>query len=111
MADQPRDDDHGNADAELEDGRMPFLAHLRELRDRVRNAAIFFMAAFLVCWYFATDIFAWLREPLFQIWRQHTGMPPCMSSAELGGVVDPVRLVNLFRCIPPGEDFVEFPCV
>ena len=28
--------------AELEESRMPFLAHLRELRDRVRNAALFF---------------------------------------------------------------------
>jgi sec-independent protein translocase protein TatC len=57
--------------AELEKGRMPFLAHLAELRDRLRNAAIVFIAAFLVCWYFAKDIFAWLRGPLFDIWVQH----------------------------------------
>jgi sec-independent protein translocase protein TatC len=57
--------------AELEAGRMPFLQHLAELRDRVRNAAIYFMLAFLVCWYFAKTIFAWLREPLFDIWNQH----------------------------------------
>jgi sec-independent protein translocase protein TatC len=57
--------------AELEAGRMPFLRHLAELRDRVRNAAIYFMLAFLVCWYFAKAIFAWLREPLFHIWNQH----------------------------------------
>jgi sec-independent protein translocase protein TatC len=60
-------------EADLDDGRMPFLAHLRELRDRVRNAAMFFIVAFLVCWFFAKEIFAWLREPLFVIWRQHTG--------------------------------------
>jgi sec-independent protein translocase protein TatC len=60
-------------EAELEDGRMPFLQHLTELRDRVRNAALYFALAFLVCWYFATDIFRWLREPLFTIWRLHTG--------------------------------------
>src|SRR3954469_22079420 len=58
-------------EGELEAGRMPFLAHLVELRDRVRNAAITFMLAFVVCWYFAKDIFAWLREPLFVIWRHH----------------------------------------
>jgi sec-independent protein translocase protein TatC len=65
-------------DAELEDGRMPFLAHLRELRDRVRNAAIAFTLAFLACWYFSKQIFAWLREPLFKIWALHTGpgIPP-----------------------------------
>ena len=50
-------------DAELEGGRMPFLSHLAELRDRVRNAAIFFMLAFVVCWYFADEIFVWLKEP------------------------------------------------
>jgi sec-independent protein translocase protein TatC len=56
---------------DLEAGRMPFLQHLVELRDRVRNAAIAFMAAFLVCWYFAKEIFAWLVSPLFDIWNQH----------------------------------------
>jgi sec-independent protein translocase protein TatC len=57
--------------AELEAGRMPFLQHLAELRDRVRNAAIAFVVAFLVCWYFADAIFAWLCAPLFNIWNQH----------------------------------------
>jgi sec-independent protein translocase protein TatC len=60
-------------DAELESGRMPFLQHLTELRDRVRNAAIAFAAAFVACWGFSEKIFAWLRQPLFDIWRQHTG--------------------------------------
>jgi sec-independent protein translocase protein TatC len=67
-----------NTEAELESGRMPFLSHLAELRDRIRNAALAFGVAFLVCWYFAKDIFRWLREPLFKIWAQHTGpgIPP-----------------------------------
>jgi sec-independent protein translocase protein TatC len=60
-------------EAELEEGRMPFLQHLTELRDRVRNAALYFGLAFLICWYFAADIFSWLRQPLFNIWVQHTG--------------------------------------
>jgi sec-independent protein translocase protein TatC len=67
-------------EAELEDGRMPFLQHLGELRDRVRNAAIYFMLAFLVCWYFAKEIFDWLREPLFDLWMQHTG--PALPKGE-----------------------------
>ena len=65
---------------ELESGRMPFLRHLVELRDRLRNAAICFVLAFLVCWYFAADIFAWLRAPLFRIWGAHcnvTDSPLC----------------------------------
>jgi sec-independent protein translocase protein TatC len=60
-------------EAELEEGRMPFLAHLGELRDRVRNAALYFVVAFLACWIFADRIFAWLREPLFDIWAEHHG--------------------------------------
>ena len=69
----PTDEDEELADgaAELEGGRMPFLSHLAELRDRVRNAAIFFMLAFVVCWYFADEIFVWLKEPLISVWRSH----------------------------------------
>src|SRR5262245_2567609 len=63
--------DQDERDKELEGGRMPFLQHLAELRDRLRNAAIAFMLAFLVCWYFSSEIFEWLRGPLFDIWSQH----------------------------------------
>jgi sec-independent protein translocase protein TatC len=55
-------------DAELERGRMPFLEHIRELRDRVRNAAIAFVAMFAVCLVFADEIYAWLRGPLEIAW-------------------------------------------
>ena len=65
------DDETGPDEADLEGGRMPFLQHLVELRLRLRNAAIAFFLAFLVCWYYAADIFAWLRQPLFDIWVQH----------------------------------------
>src|SRR5512135_2037158 len=58
-------------ESELEAGRMPFLQHLAELRDRVRNDAIAFVLAFLVCWYFSKEIFDWLCAPLFNIWNQH----------------------------------------
>jgi sec-independent protein translocase protein TatC len=62
--------DEGEAgEDELESGRMPFLSHLAELRDRVRNAAIAFMIAAFVCFYFSDDIFEWLKEPLFTVWR------------------------------------------
>ncbi len=64
---------------ELEGGRMPFLMHLVELRDRLRNAAIAFVLAFLVSWYFAEGIFKWLRQPLFDIWYQH-----CTKSVVIG---------------------------
>lgn len=71
------DEDEPSSDgAELEDSRMPFLAHLRELRDRVRNAAIFFALAFGVCFYFASEIYDWLKVPLFDVWKvEKLGQP------------------------------------
>ena len=72
----------GTDESELEAGRMPFLQHLGELRERVRNAAIAFMLAFLACWYFAKDIFAWLCAPLFDIWYAHCDLgegPGCIG--------------------------------
>ena len=64
-----RNDEAEPADAELEGGRMPFLSHLTELRDRVRNAAIAFVIAVFVCFYFSKPIFEWLKAPLFEVWR------------------------------------------
>jgi sec-independent protein translocase protein TatC len=65
-----RDDDEEEtgAEADLEEGRMPFLSHLVELRDRVRNAAIAFIVASIVCWIYADHIFEWLKRPLFNVW-------------------------------------------
>jgi sec-independent protein translocase protein TatC len=62
------EDEDDNDESDLDEGRMPFLDHLRDLRVRVRNAAFYFMVAFVVCWYWADDIYAWLREPLFHVW-------------------------------------------
>jgi sec-independent protein translocase protein TatC len=71
-AQAPAEDD----DAELEDSRMPFLSHLRELRDRVKKAAFCFIIAFVVCWYFSSEIYDWLRKPLFRVWdNEKLGTP------------------------------------
>jgi sec-independent protein translocase protein TatC len=55
---------------ELEGSRMPFLSHLKELKVRVRNAAIGFVVAFGVSFYFAKDIFNWIKEPLRNVWDE-----------------------------------------
>jgi sec-independent protein translocase protein TatC len=69
-----RDDDDDDEleekpESELEGGRMPFLQHLAELRNRVRNAAIYFMIAFVVCWYFSNTIYQWLKTPMCHQWN------------------------------------------
>src|SRR5262245_25264210 len=83
-ANQRDDGEPESAKDELEESRMPFLSHLRELRDRVRNAALFFAAAFGLCFYFAKDIYRWLREPLFEIWAKKESLgPPAMAFSKL----------------------------
>lgn len=112
--------DQGERDkaAELEDSRMPFLAHLVELRDRVRNAALFFTAAFVVCFIFADRIYEWLREPLFEVWasRKNLGTPSMhfatltepfwvnMSIALWAGIflASPFIFYQLWKFIAPG---------
>jgi sec-independent protein translocase protein TatC len=118
MADPARDEDGDDASgAELEDSRMPFLEHLKELRDRVRYAAISFVLAFGVCFYFAKDIYAWLKEPLFDVWDVKKLGPPHvvfgkltepfwvdMSVALWAGifVASPFIFYQLWRFIAPG---------
>ena len=110
--------EEASREAELEEGRMPFLAHLGELRDRVRNGAIAFMIAFLICWGFAEDIFAWLRQPLYDIWRLHPEWGPPqliatvvtqpfwvnLSVALWAGIFlsSPIVFYQLWRFIAPG---------
>jgi sec-independent protein translocase protein TatC len=105
-------------DVDLEDSRMPFLSHLRELRDRVRNAAIAFVIAFGVCFYFAQEIYDWLQEPIANAWAQHPKLPPFkmnfatltepfwvnMSVAMWAGifVASPIVFHQIWKFIAPG---------
>ena len=47
-----------------DDNKMPLLAHLLELRNRLIYSLVALLGAFLVCYYFAEDIFAFLVRPL-----------------------------------------------
>lgn len=112
-----RDEDAEPAAADLEDSRMPFLSHLRELRDRVRNAAIYFALAFGVCFYFAKDIYGWLKQPLYNVWNtKKLGTPHVvfgkltepfwvdMSVALWAGIflASPFIFYQLWKFIAPG---------
>lgn len=76
-------------ESELDDGRMPFLEHLRELRLRLRNAAIFFLLGFVGAWFFAEDIYDWLRVPLERAWKAHPDKLPELTTMSFGSVVEP----------------------
>lgn len=107
------------ATQDLESGRMPFFSHLRELRDRVRAASIYFGIAFVGCWFFSEKIYSWVQQPLFKVWAQHTKVlgPPkmvfasitepfwvYMSVAMWSGifVASPFIFFQLWRFIAPG---------
>jgi sec-independent protein translocase protein TatC len=115
--DDDDDDEPDDDQAELERGRMPFLQHLAELRDRVRNAAIFFMLAFVGCWWFAGDIYDWLKRPMFDVWdTKKLGVPHLvfgtltepfwvdMSIGMWAGIFvsSPFIFYQLWRFIAPG---------
>ncbi len=76
-------------ETELDDGRMPFLEHLRELRVRLRNAAIFFLIGFSGSWFFAEDIYAWLRVPLENAWAHHSDRLGTDVKMHFGSIVEP----------------------
>lgn len=56
--------DRQDEKGELNEHKMPLLAHLIELRNRLVFSVIAFLIAFGVCYYFAADIFAFLVRPL-----------------------------------------------
>ena len=53
-----------NDEKDLEEGRMPLIEHLIELRSRLLRCAIWVGGAFLVCYYFKEQIYAFLSHPL-----------------------------------------------
>lgn len=55
------------ADATAE-RKMPLLDHLIELRQRLFYSLIAFIVAFIVCFYFAGDVFDFLVQPLADVW-------------------------------------------
>ena len=49
---------------DVNERKMPLLAHVIELRNRLVYSVVAFIIAFGVCYYFAEDIFAFLVRPL-----------------------------------------------
>lgn len=59
----PSPDDDAPHEPE-DERRMPFLDHLGELRDRLRNSALSIFVAAIACYLFRGIIFRWLARPL-----------------------------------------------
>jgi sec-independent protein translocase protein TatC len=59
-----------HADRAVDEKRMPFLAHLDELRTCLRNSALAVLAATIVAYLFRKYLFAIMARPLIAAWEQ-----------------------------------------
>jgi sec-independent protein translocase protein TatC len=58
---------------DIDDRQMPLLEHLIELRNRLMYASAAMLLGFMVCYFFAEDIYAFLVQPLADIYEGQTG--------------------------------------
>jgi len=78
-------DHHGPGPADpagdVDESRMPFTDHLRELRDRLRNSILALIVGFGVSYAIVEDIFRWLARPLFVAWQTAREANPMLGEA------------------------------
>ena len=95
------------------DASMPLVAHLRELRDRFRNALIAVFVAFLGLFPFANELYTYVSEPLRSLLPEGSSMiatevtSPFLTPFKLSLVLAvfvamPVILAQLWGFIAPG---------
>ena len=95
------------------DEPMPLVAHLRELRDRFRNALIAVFVAFLGLFPFANELYTYVSEPLRLLLPEGSSMiatevtSPFLTPFKLSLVLAvfvamPVILAQLWGFIAPG---------
>ena len=96
--------------------KMPLLDHLVELRSRLLKSVIALVLAFLVCFFFAEPIYAFLTEPLAAILRERREDPRMIFTAltevffryvkvaflAAAFVTCPVFLTQLWLFVAPG---------
>ncbi len=58
---------------DLDDKKMPLLEHLVELRQRLLYSILAFFACFIAAYYFHTEIFNFLVDPLQQVFEGQAG--------------------------------------
>ena len=58
---------------DIDNREMPLLEHLLELRNRLMYAAGAILLGFLICYFFAADIYAFLVQPLADAYEGQTG--------------------------------------
>jgi len=66
-----------------EEGRMSFLQHLGELRDRLRSAVIATFCGFLVAYTFKEELFVILLRPLNNVWQEKMASDPSIGEFQM----------------------------
>ena len=69
-APEPATPDTAAVEGDGNDRRMPFLAHLAELRTCLRNSTIAVLCGTVVAYCFRKDLFALMARPLISAWQQ-----------------------------------------
>ena len=91
-------------DEGLDQNRMPLVDHLIELRTRLVYSVVAFLAAFVLCYVYSQQIFAFLVQPLADILHNETGRR--LIYTDLTEAFFTYLKVALF-----GALFVSFPVV
>ncbi|HEX9769075.1 MAG TPA: twin-arginine translocase subunit TatC [Kiloniellales bacterium] len=68
-------------DETVDSHKMPLLDHLIELRSRLLKSVVALFVAFLICFFFAEYIYAFLTEPLAAILRERRDDPRMIFTA------------------------------
>jgi sec-independent protein translocase protein TatC len=90
----------------LEASRAPLISHLIELRDRLKWAVLFFFMSFCLCYYFATDIYYFLVNPLYEIYLEKGIENPRMIYTALTEAFFTFLKVAFY-----GALFISFPII
>ncbi len=96
---------------ELEDSRMPFLEHLRELRIRLRNAVIALLIGFVIAFFFSQELFVLLARPLVAMWQEVSAHNPSLGQPVLyfNSLIEPFWVY--LSCALWGGIFISSPVI
>ena len=59
-----------------DDGTMPFVEHLRELRTRLRNSVLALLGGFAIAYLYKEKLFALLLRPFVEVWAKQQSSSP-----------------------------------
>ena len=100
----------------IDESRMPLMDHLIELRQRLIYSLLAFAAMFVVCFYFAAQIYNILTLPLVWVWPKSLGDPRLIITGPLeyfftnlkvamfgaGFLAFPVIATQIYKFVAPG---------